>query len=141
MLDPVNVFPVYNALKNNDYAFMKYIWDALIYNVQKPNNEDYDMYLKESLKQRNIVDVDFALTTFNMSNFSNGLILVDNTIRDIVCPGLSIWGDKDLVVLEYMIDETVEALSNVQKVVLKDSAHSPFENKLNELIELITNFI
>ena len=66
MLDPVNVFPIYNALKNNDYAFMKYIWDALIYNVQKPNNEDYDMYLKESLKQRNIVDVDFALTTFNM---------------------------------------------------------------------------
>ncbi len=76
-----------------------------------------------------------------MSNFTNGVTLGDNTIKDIVCPVLTLWGDRDITVLEYMIDETVEALKDVKKVILKNSGHSPFVDCPDELIKNIVNFI
>ncbi len=140
-LDPVNVLPIKLALENNDYNFMKYIWDALIYNQGTHNLEDYDMLLKESLKQRNIVDIDWALTAFNMSNFTNGVTMGDNTIKDVRVPVLSIWSEFDIVVLEYMVDETVEALENVTKVVIKGTGHSPIDTKTSTLISSINKFL
>lgn len=139
-LDPVNVLPIKNALEQQDYNFMKFIWDNLIYNVGTPYKE-YDLFLKESLKQRNIVDIDWALTTFNMSNFTNGLTMGDDSIKKVTQPVLSLWGDKDIVVLEYMIDETIEALQNAKKVVIKDSGHSPIDTKTNEIVKEIRQFL
>ncbi len=135
--DPVQVLPMELCFKNNDIATMKYIWDAVIYTVNKPSPEDDSLFLNETMKQRNIVDVDWGLTTFNMSNFSNGVTLGDNSIKDVKCPVISFWGDKDITVLEYMIDETVEALINVEKVILEDCGHSP----LVDCPELLSNKI
>ncbi len=139
--DPVNVLPIATAYKNKDIATIKYIWDLLIYNAGKPNEEDDKLYLIETMKQRNIVDIDWCLTKFNMSNTSNGVSEGDGSIINVKSPVLSLWGDKDIVVLEYMVDETVQALSNVKKVVLENSGHSPLVNCPNKLYGLIIDFI
>ena len=93
------------------------------------------------MKQRNLLVIDWGLTTFNMSNFTNGVTLGDGTIKDVICPVLTIWGDKDITVLEYMIDETVEALKDVKKITLKDSGHSPFVDCPDEITYNIVNFV
>jgi pimeloyl-ACP methyl ester carboxylesterase len=139
--DPVQVAPMLPVFKLNLIDAMKQVWDAAIYTVNKPNEADDKLYLSETLKQRNLVDVDWALTTFNMSNFSNGVSLGDNSIKNVVCPVISFWSEKDFVVLEYMVDETVEALQNVEKVILKDSGHSPLVDCPDELSKLIIEFI
>ncbi len=139
-LDPVQVLPIVNALESNDVVTIKYIWDLLIYNVNKPSKEDDDLYLSETMKQRNIVDIDWCLTRFNMSNSSNGVTEGDNSIEEVVSPVLSLWSEKDIVVLEYMIDETVKALKDSRKIVLKDSGHSPLVDCPDELYNLMINF-
>lgn len=140
-LDMVQVKPMIDILQSNSTAIMKSIWDQVIYTVNKPVKEEDDLYLSETMKQRNLLDIDWGLTTFNMSNFTNGVTFGNGKIKDVICPVLSFWGDKDITVLEYMIDETVEALSNVKKVTLKDTGHSPFVDCPDELTKQLLNFI
>jgi len=139
--DPVQVLPILIALENNDVTTIKYIWDLLIYNVNKPDEDDDKLYLSETMKQKNIVDIDWCLTRFNMSNFSNGVADGDNSIEKVTSPVLSLWGNKDNVVLEYMIDETVKALKNAKKVILENSGHSPLVDCPELLYKLIIEFL
>ena len=139
-LDPVQVLPIVVALEKKDVATIKYIWDLLIYNVNKPSLEDDNLYLSETMKQRNIVDIDWCLTRFNMSDSSNGVTEGDNSINKVTSPVLSLWSEKDIVVLESMVDETVQALKNCNKVVLMNSGHSPLVDCPDELYRLIINF-
>lgn len=139
--DIVQVKPMVDLFESNNITLMKAIWDQVIYTVNKPSEEDDNLYLSETMKQRNLVDLDWALTTFNMSNFSNGVTLGDGTISNVQCPVLTFWGDKDITVLEYMIDETVEALKDVKKVTLKNSGHSPFIDCPDKIVDIIMTFI
>jgi pimeloyl-ACP methyl ester carboxylesterase len=140
-LDPVQVAPMVTIFETGDVATMKMIWDQAIYTVNKPEKEEEKLYLSETLKQRNIVDIDWGLTNFNMSNFTNGVSFGNGEISQVICPVLSLWSDKDITVLEYMIDETVEALSNARKVVLHNSGHSPLVDCPEELVNEIKKFI
>lgn len=139
--DPVQVLPMVEAFESSNTPFIKYIWDLLIYNVNKPSKEDDDLYLSETMKQRNIVDIDWCLTTFNMSHSSNGVSEGDGSIDLVTHPVLSLWSEKDIVVLEYMIDETVTALSNAKKIILKDSGHSPLVDCPEELYIIFSKFL
>ena len=129
------------AFENKDSVTVKSVWEAVIYTENIPEIETYNKNIDETMKQRNLVDVDYALTTFNMSNFSNGMNNGDGSITKVTQPVLSIWGDQDKVVLEYMIDETVEALKDAKKVILKDSGHSPLTDKPDELTQEILDFL
>lgn len=139
--DIVQVKPMDNIFKTNSVDVMNSIWNQLIYTVNKPSIEDNKLFLNETMKQRNIVDVDWALTTFNMSNFSNGVTLGDGTIKDIICPVLSFWGDNDMVVLEYMVDETIESIKGAVKEIIQNSGHSPFIDAPDILANRIKSFI
>jgi pimeloyl-ACP methyl ester carboxylesterase len=139
--DMVQVAPMVAVMQNKDFDTMNAIWKQAIYTVNQPNEEDNQLYINETLKQRNLLDIDWALTTFNMSNFTNGITMGDGTIQNVTCPVLSIWSDKDMVVLEYMVDETIEALKNAKKVTLKDSGHSPIVDCLDDLTNNILDFI
>ena len=140
-LDPIQVLPMVTIFETKNKAIMNAVWDQAIYTVKKPSPEDNDLFLEETLKQRNIVDIDWALVTFNMSDTFNGVAEGDNSIKDVVCPVLSIWSDKDVVVLEYMVDETVAALKDCKKVILTDSGHSPLVDKPIELVALMKDFL
>jgi pimeloyl-ACP methyl ester carboxylesterase len=121
-------------------AVMKSVWDAAIYTVNKPSPTDDELFLSETMKQRNLLDIDWCLTTFNMSNTSNGLRDGDNTIKDVVCPVVSFWGDKDVIVLEYMIDETVAEVNDIKKIVFENSGHSPLVDVPEKLSQAIIKF-
>lgn len=138
--DAIQVKPMDNIFKTNSVEVMNSIWNQAIYTVNKPNEEDNKLYLSETMKQRNIIDVDWALTTFNMSNFSNGVSLGDGSIKDVICPVLSFWSESDVVVLEYMVDETIEAITNSKKITLKNSGHSPLVDTPDTLANYIIEF-
>jgi len=139
--DPIQVAPMDNIFKTGAKAYMKAVWDQAIYTVNKPSPEDDDLYLTETMKERCIVDIDWALTRFNMSNDNNGVIDGDGSIKDVVCPVISFWSEKDIVVLEYMVDETVAALKDATKVKLSNSGHSPLVDCPEVLVKGILEFI
>jgi len=139
--DPVQVAPLIKALRTNDKVFMRQVWDAMIYTVDTPDEAYYEKTLEETLKQRNIVDVDWALLTFNMSHTSNGVSEGDGTIDDVDVPVLMVYGEQDAVIPRKMFEETADALADVETVVYENSGHSPIVDVPKQLSERIKEFL
>lgn len=142
-LDAVQVVPMLNALKNNDVAFMKYIWDLTIYNVGKPSEEENEVYMKETFKQRCLVDLDWSLTQFNIGvGLSYSLVEGDRSITNMSAKLLSIYGVDDVIVPEFMARETVGALGKKARLITyKKCGHSPLVDKPDQLTKDILDFL
>lgn len=140
--DPVQVLPAVLAMENQDFDTMKQIWDAAIYVVQKPEEEKYQEYLEETLKQRNLVDIDWALATFNISDDHNGMVKGNGKIHKIKQPTLIIGSELDYVVPLSMIEDTAKLLGDHGEVhIFKKSGHSPITDVTEELVEKMERFI
>jgi pimeloyl-ACP methyl ester carboxylesterase len=141
-LDPVQVKPLLTALENNNFDFVKYIFDLTIYTYSKPSEEDNKIYINESLKQRNLVDVDFALASLNMGEDHNLYHEGENTISNIKAPVLHVWGTYDKTVPEYMVLDNINALEEQSTYIKFDECgHSPLVDKPDELTKTILSFI
>ncbi len=140
--DPIQVLPILNAYKNKDKEMLKRIWEATIYTHNKPDDAKYEEYLEDMLTQRNLVDVDYALATFNISNEFNGVKLGDNRASKIKCPTLILWGENDLVVPKQMaLDIKADIGNNSTLVYLKKCGHSPLIDDLEQLVKAVENFL
>ena len=53
--------------------YYRTVWNLLIYTHNQPEPDWYEKYLDDMLTQRNFVDVNYALITFNISDEHNGL--------------------------------------------------------------------
>ncbi|HKL76330.1 MAG TPA: alpha/beta hydrolase [Halanaerobiales bacterium] len=140
--DPVQVLPVLNAYKNKDKDTMKMIWNNTIYTDNQPDPEKYNEYLEDMFTQRNLVDVDYALAHFNISNEHNGLEEGIGKAEKIEAPTLILYGENDKVVTEQMakdINNDIGENANLQ--YLKKCGHSPLIDDLDQLLENILNFI
>jgi len=139
--DFVQVLPILNAYEKKDKDFLKVVWNATIYTQNKPSLEKYDEYLEDMLTQRNLVDVDYALMTFNISNIHNGLVEGSGEVDKIKAPTLVIQGDKDLVVPRQMADGIVKGIGENSKLsIIENSGHSPLIDDLNRLKKEIVDF-
>jgi 2-hydroxy-6-oxonona-2,4-dienedioate hydrolase len=113
--DIVQVLPILMAYQNKDKALLKMIWNALIYNLKQPDEATYDYHCDEMIKQRNLVDIDYSLMTFNMTDSHSGFAPGSGRANLIQCP-VHIWhGEKDLVV--------PVVYAHQMKEVFKDRAH------------------
>ncbi len=140
--DPVQVAPVAAALEEGNSDFLKYLWDQLIYVVKKPEPEEYKENIAATMQQRNLVDLDWALASFNLSHSHNGVAEGNGLVDKINCPVLVFWGENDLVVTRSMVEETVEAIgSNARMVVLEKCGHSPITDALDKMWQEIIKFM
>ena len=137
--DPVQVAPAVQAMETKNHAYLKNVWQAAIYNVKVP--DEIDAYIDESLKQRNLVDIDWALMTFNMSDDHNGVVPGDGTYKDVKAPILNIWGRKDFVIPEVMFNQNVEAFKEAESLILDNGSHSPITDEPETLIQAIHDFL
>lgn len=123
--DPVQVLPALNALKTGDRATMQSIWDMVIYNLNKPSDEDYSLYLDAIMKQRCLVDVDYALMVFNITD----------RIKNIMCPVSILHGEKDMVVPLQWAQATFDHFCGKAKMVtFPEAGHSPITDVYDEYI-------
>ncbi|MFU8793672.1 MAG: alpha/beta fold hydrolase [Acholeplasmataceae bacterium] len=140
--DPVQVIPLLVAMKNKDFNTMTTIWNYTIYTVNKPDSTDNELWINESLKQRNLVDADWALANFNMSDQHNFYHQGTQTISRIKAPVLHIWGRKDIVVPEYMVTDNIEALKDQSTYIIYEACgHSPLVDVPEQLAKDILDFI
>lgn len=141
-VDPVQVLPILNAYETNNRDLMKMVWNAAIYNLNQPSPEDYETYLDAIFKQRNLVDVDVALATFNMTNESNGVVEGSNRIELVKAPIVIMHGKEDLVVPLNDSIAAHELLENQSELVVFDNVgHSVITDNLDLFIETLTTRI
>ena len=96
--DPVQVAPVLAAYASGNRDMLRAIWNAAIYNMNQPPAEDYELYLDAIFKQRNLVDIDYSLMTFNMTDAATLFSPGSGRLSKIGCPVVLLHGEKDLVV-------------------------------------------
>ncbi|MCI0765506.1 alpha/beta hydrolase [Bacillus sp. TL12] len=139
--DPVQIAPVLDAIKNMNKLYYRTVWDLLIYTHNKPEPERYEKYLDDMLTQRNFVDVNYALITFNISDEHNGVVPGNGHIHQLQVPTLVLQGDRDYVVPQVVGEELAKHLPNAKLTILKDCGHSPFIDCLDEFIQHVTNWL
>lgn len=141
-LDPVQVKPVIEAIEQKNHTMMTAVYDYTIYTVKKPNPEQNKRFIHETLKERSLVDSDYALATLNMSNEISFYGLGNGRIHQIKAPVLHIWGKNDKTVPEYMLHANVNALKDQSTVIVYDDCgHSPIVDQFEPLKQAITTFI
>ncbi|MBY0598564.1 intracellular short-chain-length polyhydroxyalkanoate depolymerase [Bacillus bingmayongensis] len=139
--DPVQIAPVLDAIKNMNKLYYRTVWDLLIYTHNKPEPERYEKYLDDMLTQRNFVDVNYALITFNISDEHNGVVPGNGHIHRLRVPTLVVQGDRDYVVPQVVGEELAKHLPNAELVILEDCGHSPFIDCLDEFIKHVTDWL
>ena len=131
-VDPVQVLPILNAYAQKDKNLLKVVWDATIYNLKQPSEEDYELYLDAMLKQRNLVDVDYSLVHFNMTNEANIYGEGADTLKQVVAPILILHGQKDLIVPVAEAHKAKEYLGDqATLIIFEEAGHSVVTDDLD----------
>jgi pimeloyl-ACP methyl ester carboxylesterase len=140
--DPLQVKPVLDALKANNEALMSWIYDVTIYTGKKPEPDDNNRWIKETMKMRCLVDADWALAHLNMSDEPNYYGPGNGRIHQITAKVLHLWGFLDKTVPEYMLLDNATALKGRSSVVRwEQCGHSPLVDKIDELTQVLLDFI
>ncbi len=140
--DKVQVVPILNAYWNRDKAFLRMVWDSGIYLFGKPKEERYEEYLEAMLTQRNLVDIDYSLVHFNISDEHNGVVEGTGEVHKIKAPTMVIQGKKDLIVPMDMGVGIAEGIGDISKLELLDNGgHAPMTDDLNRFMNLILSFM
>ena len=139
--DPVQVAPVLGIFAKGDAVTMTSIWDATIYTVNKPTREQNDLWMSETLKQRNLVDLDWALATLNMSDEYTPYGKGDGSIKNIKCPVALTMAEKDIVVPDYMVLDNYNALGSLATLLpYENCGHSPMVDCPDKLANDVVDF-
>ena len=140
-LDPILVLPLLQAYEQKDRALLDAIKMASTWSKNRPCKEICDIYIDEQLKQRNLVDTDWALATLNMSDFSNMYTLGTNDIKNIKCRTYITNATGDVVVTETMTNENISVLNNPVVKVYPGEGHQVLFDRPDEVISDIYKFI
>ena len=139
--DPIQVAPVLAIFEKGDAPMMTSIWDATIYTVNKPTKEQNELWMSETLKQRNLVDLDWALANLNMSEEYTPYGLGDGTIKNIVCPVALTMGEKDVVVPDWMVMDNYNILAEKATLLpYPNCGHSPMVDCPDKLASDVIEF-
>lgn len=139
--DP-RILKMLDAFSERNKAFLKAVWNNLIYTQKQPPPEQYEAYLEDILTQRNLSDVYYALTVFNISEESNGVVPGTGAVKRIRAPTLILQGDRDLLILEDTAREIKDSIGDhARLVILDDCGHSPLIDSPEQCIRHIADFI
>lgn len=134
--DLIQVIPLVKAIESKNKMFMKALWDTTIYINKRPKKEEYDKYFDAMFKQRNLIDVNVALTNFNMTKNDNGINQGSGRIEDIQAPVIIFHGDKDLVVKLKDAELTAKEFGKQATLeVFRGLSHSIMTDDLDLLME------
>ena len=123
--DPIQVLPVLTAYATGNREMMRALWNAAIYNLNQPPAEDYELYLDAIMKQRNLVDVDYALMTFNMTHEPTAWASGNGRMDQVRCPVVVMQGELDLVGPMAWAEETAAFFGDKARLItFANAGHS-----------------
>jgi pimeloyl-ACP methyl ester carboxylesterase len=92
--------------------------------------------------QRNLVDVNMAISTFNITNESNGLVKGTDQAKDITVPTFIIHGTKDKIVNKSHAFKAKEAIGDNAVVhMIKGGDHALMVGTLTQLNTLLETLL
>lgn len=135
--DPVHVLPLLSVIQTQNFDAMSQAFRAMY--VKDPDVELNKVMVNESLKQKNLMDADWAISNINMSKTPNGYNNGENTIKNIKCPVMHMWGRQDLYLApEYMTLDNFNALKDKSILKTYDTSHMIFiDDEINSTKDIV----
>lgn len=143
-MDPVQVLPMISCQQTKNKEMMTNIWNMTIYTSASkkcPDQESNDYFIEETLKQRNLVDADWALMKFNISNEPSFYSQGEDIAKNITCPILAVNGKQDITVPEIMTAENRQALPQIRQIYYEDCGHSIINDEPVQLLRDVMKFM
>lgn len=139
--DKFQVKPIVDMIETNNVKGMKSWLARNFYGESIIDDETLEQLAIESLKQRNLIDANFALATFNMGSMHNFYTAGNHAINHIKCPILHIVGQEDKMTPKYMSLENYYRLLDQSKLLeYERCGHSLLIDNL-DAIDKIYKFI
>lgn len=140
--DPVIAKPALQLYETRDKEGIKQLFKNAIFTETMPSKERFDAYAEATFKQRNLVDADYALTTFNMSHEHNGAVEGTGKIDQVKGPVLVIQGDKDQIVSKDQYESIREGLGDkAEYAEFKRSGHAPMFDEPDAFFKTVETFL
>ncbi len=138
--DPVQVAPMAAVMEHKDTKAMADIWALTIFNVNKPAEDQYEMLMQETVKQKCLIDLDWALCTFNLSHTNNYYVDGNGTADSITCPCAFTLSQQDITVPAYMVMENVNGIAGSKLITYANSGHGPMVDCPDQLVADMIEF-
>jgi len=136
------VKPIERLKRNHHTQFIKRLFNRSLYSHTTPDEETYNTYIEAMIKQRNLAEVNLALSYFNISDVHNGVTDGNNLVNSIDCPVLIIHGSEDKVVPVSVAEDNYEALKETATLeILEGVSHAPLLDEQDKVIQSIQSFI
>lgn len=143
-LDPITVVPLLDIERKNDTKMMGVIWNYTIYtskSQKRPDEDASEVFLLESCKERCLVDADWALMRYNITDTTSFYAPGEDLAKDIKCPVLAVNGEDDIVVPEIMTSENRQAIPSLKQVYYADCGHSVMVDQPARFLQDLLEFI
>ncbi len=131
-----------DALARDDYPFVKNIWENLLLHVKPLEDETLlDLYIRETLKERCQMNINWCWVNFNISSESNLYTKGNGRMKELKCPIYLTLSSDDNVVTKDMIEENIELLNNPVVIEFKEAGHCLHIDQLDALVGSIKSHI
>lgn len=140
--DRIQIKPSLDALDQNNRAYIKYLWDILVFNVKKPDDEEYEKLLDDIFMTRNLKGAAWGAHIFNISHIHNGVVSGNGRIDEINIPVMVTCGEKDLIVPPAMNQFTAKEIGeNAKLEVFEGCSHIPHYDNIKLVLDKLIGFI
>ena len=119
--NPIYVYPIETLKKNNDRDQLAMTLHAMSANVRVAD-DFMDIVVDTLMQQRNLVDANYALLVFNVTNQDTPAAKATNKIDKIKADVLLLHGLKDQVVLPVMAQLSKEFFKDQAELILFEEA-------------------
>lgn len=140
--DRIQIKPSLDALGQNNRAYIKYLWDVLVFNVKKPDSDEYEELVDDIFMTRNLKGAAWGAHTFNVSNLHNGVVPGSGEIDRIHIPVLVTCADVDLIIPPQLNEFTAREIGeNARLEMLPGCSHIPHYDDLEMVLDKLFKFI
>ncbi len=136
-----SVKPIEKIREKKQRKILQMVFNRTLYSNKKPNKARYVKYEKAFFQQRNLVDVNYALAHFNLTDTSNGVVDGTNEVSKIEVPVLIMHGKLDKIVPYSVAEETSEKLKNAEFKSFEEGSHALFVDETKTVCTTIFDFL
>jgi len=134
--------PLLDLLARGHHLSLKRFLNKHLFHRDKPHDRRYERYIEGLLKQRNHIDVAWALANFNISSRHNGIVEGSNEAKDIRQPVCIIHGTEDNVVPPVRAEEAKEEIGeNATLHILPHVGHAPLVDDIRTVMGIYEHFL
>ncbi len=135
------VAPVQKYKEKNQRWFIKQMLNKDIFTVDKPLDGLYEKLIDAFIAQRNLPEIYYAMTYFNIFSDDNGVVDGEHKAKTLNMPILSIHGDKNEAIPAGVAKFNERAIGkNVETHILNGVSHVPFIDDVKHVAKLVEIF-